>query len=349
MTIITMFSSLDKWVLWIVCEKWSEQLCRQIAAPIRPSVMSSVKVSSFEILVNMVPLKNSSTCSSESPSASLTWSPSHSLSCSHFLLLRLIETEPVHQESSQSRGLLAAQIVASLQMLRYQLSSAVRKFVGGWLKEIFDGSGWFGFLFGWFILLPSLFVLLFLFTVFLTPFVALLFLVSFIFTAVFGIVTTSTVRPGASRHKEWSLVANGRLRSLWRHIRWLALHRLVLRISHPLRTNSLASHVLGHNSHPSHCCTNWLSFGHSGYRFMPKVWTQSPAHPRPYHNHSSLRLCAGTFIPYRTGACITPKSTIERSRCRRLDKICPAFIFVGSLLSYLILIPTLRVHIFIVL
>jgi len=56
----------------------------------------------------------------------------------------------------------------------------------------------FSFPFGWFILLPSLFVLLLLFTIFLTPFVALLFLLSFIFTAVFGIVTTSTFRPGAS-------------------------------------------------------------------------------------------------------------------------------------------------------
>src|SRR6266542_6791218 len=60
------------------------------------------------------------------------------------------------------------------------------------------GGDWLPFLFGWFILLPSLFGLLLLFTLFLTPFVTLLFLVSFIFTAVFGIVTTSTIRPGAS-------------------------------------------------------------------------------------------------------------------------------------------------------
>ncbi len=114
------------------------------------------------------------------------------------LVLRIIETQPVTQESSQNRGLLAAQIVAALQRLRYRLSSTVGKFVGGFLKEIFGGDKMFLFLFGWFILLPSLFGLLLLFTLFLTPFVTLLFLVSFIFTAVFGIVTTSTIRPGAS-------------------------------------------------------------------------------------------------------------------------------------------------------
>ena len=53
-------------------------------------------------------------------------------------------------------------------------------------------------LFGWYILLPVLFFLLFLFIIFLIPFLTLLLLASFTFTAVFGIVTTSTVRPGAS-------------------------------------------------------------------------------------------------------------------------------------------------------
>src|SRR6266545_1479290 len=74
-----------------------------------------------------------------------------------------------------------------------------------------------------------------------------------------------------SRHKERSLVPNGRLRPLWRNIRWLALHWLVLQISHPLRTDPLASDVLGHHSHPSHHRTNRLPFGHSGHRFLPKV------------------------------------------------------------------------------
>jgi len=117
------------------------------------------------------------------------------------LLLRIIETEPVPQETLQTRGLLAAQIVASLQRFRYRLTSAVTKFVEKWLHRIFRlrrNADLVPFLFGWFVLLPSLFVLLLLFTIFLIPFFVLLFLVSLIFTAVFSIVTTSTIRPGAS-------------------------------------------------------------------------------------------------------------------------------------------------------
>jgi len=115
------------------------------------------------------------------------------------LFLRIVETEPVPQEKSQRHGLLAAQIVASLQSLRYRLSSAVGTFVGGWLKWIFDEHvDVHSFLFGWFILLPILSFLLLLFTIFFTPFVCILFLISFIFTAVFDIVTTCTIRPGAS-------------------------------------------------------------------------------------------------------------------------------------------------------
>jgi len=114
------------------------------------------------------------------------------------LLLKIIETEPVPSETSQSRGLLAARIVVSLKSLRYRLSSAVGKFVGRWLEKIFHGTDFVHFIFGWYILLPVLFFLLFLFVIFLIPFVTLLLLVSFIFTAVFGIVTTSTIRPGAS-------------------------------------------------------------------------------------------------------------------------------------------------------
>ena len=115
------------------------------------------------------------------------------------MLLRIIETEPVLEETSQTRGLLAAKVVASLQRLRYRLSSEVGKFVGGWLKVIFDDADvFFSFLFGWFMLLPLLFLLLLLFALSLIPFLSTLFLISFIFTAVFGIVTTSTICPGAS-------------------------------------------------------------------------------------------------------------------------------------------------------
>ena len=121
------------------------------------------------------------------------------------LLLRIIETKQVPQETSPSRGLLAVRIVASLQTFRYRLSSTVSEFVRNKLEAILaDGydDGVFGFLstflFGWFFLLPSLFLLLLLFLLFLIPFFTLLFLGSFIFIAFFGIVTTSTVPSGAS-------------------------------------------------------------------------------------------------------------------------------------------------------
>ena len=122
------------------------------------------------------------------------------------LFLRIIKTEPIPKETElipketkQIRGLLAAKIVASLKTLRYRLSSAVGKFVGDWLEEIFNEHvGVPPFLFGWFVLLPVLFFLILLFTIFFTPLISILFLVSFIFTAIFGIVTTSTIQPGAS-------------------------------------------------------------------------------------------------------------------------------------------------------
>jgi hypothetical protein len=108
------------------------------------------------------------------------------------------------QVTSRSRGLLATRIVESLQQFRYWLTSIVSKFVGNRLAVIFGDDVYefsdvfFGFLFGWYILLPFLFLFLFLFIIVLIPFFTLLFLVSFIFTAVFGIVTTSSIRPGAS-------------------------------------------------------------------------------------------------------------------------------------------------------
>ena len=123
------------------------------------------------------------------------------------LLLRIIKTKPVPQEieeSFQSRGLLAARMVGTLQRFSYRMTSTVSRFFGNKLEEIFDEhygtiSNFFSdVVVGWFILLPSLFVLLLLFVLSLIPFFTLLFLVSFVFTAVFDIVTTSTIRPGAS-------------------------------------------------------------------------------------------------------------------------------------------------------
>ena len=113
-------------------------------------------------------------------------------------LLKVVKTEPSPQNTPlQSRGLLANRMVSSTQKFRYWLTSKVTKFVANRMKEIFDGDI-VGILFGWYILLPLLFLFFTLFVILLMPFFTLFFLLSFIFTAVFGIITTSSIRPGAS-------------------------------------------------------------------------------------------------------------------------------------------------------
>ena len=104
-------------------------------------------------------------------------------------LLRLIKTEFSPQDTpSQSRGLLAVRIVSSLQKFRYWLTSEVGEFVGNKMEDVLKGeydnvSDFYGtFLFGWFILLPSLFLFVTLFVILFIPFFALFFLLSFIFT-----------------------------------------------------------------------------------------------------------------------------------------------------------------------
>ena len=113
-------------------------------------------------------------------------------------LLRVIKTEPSPQDTpSQSGGILANQMVSSLQRFRYRLTSKVSEFVTNSLNGVFTGKALF-ILFGWFIFLPLLFLFSTLFVILLIPFFALFFLLSFISTAVFGIVTTSFIPPGAS-------------------------------------------------------------------------------------------------------------------------------------------------------
>jgi hypothetical protein len=94
-------------------------------------------------------------------------------------------------------------MVESLQQFRYRVTSTVGRFVGNKLAKIFGGLYGFSdvftdFLFAWYLLLPLLFIFLSLFIIVLIPFFTLFFLISFIFTTVFGIVTTSSIRPGAS-------------------------------------------------------------------------------------------------------------------------------------------------------
>ena len=114
-------------------------------------------------------------------------------------LLRLIKTEPAAPQvaSWQGRGHLAYRIVSFSQKFRFWLTSRVGKFVAKKLEDVFNVE-LSGIFFVWYILLPFLFVCLTLFVILLSPFFILFFLLSFISTAVFGIVTTSFIRPGAS-------------------------------------------------------------------------------------------------------------------------------------------------------
>ena len=112
-------------------------------------------------------------------------------------LLKFLKVKPVTPEASERRGHVAIQIIAALQRFRYHVTLGITKFVGKWLQDIFDEGGVF-FLIGWYFLFPVLFVLLLVFLTFLIPFFAFFFLMSFIFKSAFGIVTTSTIHPGAT-------------------------------------------------------------------------------------------------------------------------------------------------------
>lgn len=112
------------------------------------------------------------------------------------LLLKIIGGS-VFPEPMWGYGL-AARIISPLRRFHFSLRmTAVTNFVQRQFERILS-NGRAHFLFGWFVLLPLLFVLVFLFTIILSPFITLLYLASFIFTATFGISTSWAVHPDAS-------------------------------------------------------------------------------------------------------------------------------------------------------
>jgi len=114
------------------------------------------------------------------------------------LLLRILKTKPVTEEPLDTRGLVAARIVLALRKIRYQLTFYTASISEKWLWEFLDEDSPSGFFVGWLFILPILFFLLLTATICFLPFFSLISLVSFIFTAVFGIITSSTIAPGAS-------------------------------------------------------------------------------------------------------------------------------------------------------
>jgi len=113
------------------------------------------------------------------------------------LLLNILKTKPVTQQEVDDSKLIAAQIVLALRKLRYKFTSFIARISEKWIRDFFVSGTDSGFFVGWLFVIPPLFVFLLVTTILLLPFFALLFTISFIFTAVFGIITTSTVTPNS--------------------------------------------------------------------------------------------------------------------------------------------------------
>ena len=113
-------------------------------------------------------------------------------------LLNVLKTKPVTQQELDDSKLIAAQIVLALRQIRYKFTSFITSISEEWLREFLADSGIsVAYFYGWLFVIPTLFVFLLVTTILLLPFFSLLFLISFIFTAVFGIITTSTVTPNS--------------------------------------------------------------------------------------------------------------------------------------------------------
>src|SRR5258707_6786760 len=117
-------------------------------------------------------------------------------------LLKILKTKPVTKQELDDSKLIAAQIVLALRRLRFKFTSFIARISEEWLKAFLDDDNddegnLSGFFIGWICVIPTVFIFLLVTTILLFPFFTLLFLVSFIFTAVFGIITTSTVIPNS--------------------------------------------------------------------------------------------------------------------------------------------------------
>jgi len=112
-------------------------------------------------------------------------------------LLNILKTKPVTQQELDNSKLIATQIVLSLRQITYKFTSSIARISEKWIRKFFDNHTSRKFFVGWLFVIPPLFVFLLVTTILLLPFFTLLFLVSFIFTAVFGIITTSTVTPNS--------------------------------------------------------------------------------------------------------------------------------------------------------
>jgi len=116
-------------------------------------------------------------------------------------LMQAIKTKRV--KSTQDADTVASRVVHSLQRSQYNLTHTIRNYLGRrdgplWIvieKEAYKHPS---FVKNWFFIIPASFFLLVLVLIVLSPVFALFFITSFTFTAVFEIVTTTTVPPDAT-------------------------------------------------------------------------------------------------------------------------------------------------------
>jgi len=108
-----------------------------------------------------------------------------------------LKTKPITQQELDDSKLIAAQIVLTLRQLRFKFTSSIARISEKWLMKFFDSRSLSGLFVGWLFVIPTLFVFLLVTTILLLPFFTILFLISFIFSAVFGIITASTVTPNS--------------------------------------------------------------------------------------------------------------------------------------------------------
>ena len=118
------------------------------------------------------------------------------------VLLWVIKTKPERVENAQGDETVATRVQHHLHMMRYRLTHKVCQYFGrpyGSLSSTVSNPYYEPpFITSWFFVVPASFILFVLALIILSPLFTIFFIASFTFTAVFEIVATNTVRPGAT-------------------------------------------------------------------------------------------------------------------------------------------------------
>jgi len=203
------------------------------------------------------------------------------------------------------------------------------------------GSLCYMFLFfvSWLFVLPILSLFLLAATILLLPLFTLLFLVSFIFTAVSGIVTSSLLVLHTSRHLRWQVLTDGRIRFLWGYFRRAPLPRMEFHIPYTIWTASLACISSGNYCHPIHGRAHRLHFGE--FWIEKGIRQESSPHPRSLHDYPPIYLHSCAALSNWPISCTAQEPTTYRFPCGRLDPVHSPH-FSCTLVSPLNVIPWRR-------